>query len=54
MIVAFVSAGESLTGVIVIVKVTGADVLTPPLAVPPLSCSTSVMLALPKAFGADV
>ena len=36
------------------VNICGAEVLTPPLAVPPLSCATSVIVAVPKAFGALV
>ena len=37
--------GASLTAVTVIVKVCVADVSTPPLAVPPLSCSCTVTVA---------
>ena len=44
--------GASLTGVTIIVKLTGADVSTPPFAVPPLSFRTAVMVALPEAFAA--
>ncbi len=40
-IVALVRVGASLTGVTVIVNVCGADVSTPPLAVPPLSWRTT-------------
>ena len=43
--------GASLTAVTVIVKVCGADVSTPPLAVPPLSCSVSVIVAVPDGVG---
>ena len=46
--------GASFTGVTVIVKLWGADVSTPPPAVPPLSCSTTVIVAVPFAFGAAV
>ena len=46
--------GASLTAVTVIVKVCGADVSTPPLAVPPLSESVSVIVAVPLALGAGV
>ncbi len=46
--------GASLTGVTVIVNICGADVSTPPFAVPPLSCATSVIVAVPKALGALV
>src|SRR5919202_1798422 len=48
------TVGGSLTGVMVIVKLCGGLVSRPPLAVPPLSFSTTVMLALPLAFGAVV
>ena len=44
VMVGVVSIGGSLTGVTVIVKVSGADVSTPPLAVPPLSCRTQVIV----------
>ena len=43
-----------MTAVIVIVNVCGADVSTPPLAVPPSSCATTVTVAVPLAFGAEV
>ncbi len=49
-----VKLGASLTAVTVIVNDCGADVSTPPAAVPPLSCSTSVMVAMPLAFAAGV
>ena len=49
-----VKLGASLTGVTVIVNVCGARVSTPPLAVPPLSLSVSVIVAVPMAFGAGV
>jgi hypothetical protein len=49
-----VKPGASLTPVIVTVKVCGADVSTPPLAVPPLSCSVRVIVAVPTAPGAGV
>ena len=46
--------GASFTAVMVIVKVCGADVSSPPPAVPPLSCSSTVIVAVPFAFGAAV
>ena len=46
--------GASLTPVTVIVNDCGAEVSTPPSAVPPLSCATSVIVALPLAFAAVV
>src|SRR5947207_8659330 len=49
-----VNDGASLTAVTLIVNVCGADVSTPPFAVPPLSCATTVTVALPFAFAADV
>src|SRR6266568_2316080 len=52
--VSLTAVGGSLTGLIVIVNVTGAEVSTPPFAVPPLSCSVTVTVALPNAFGAEV
>ena len=35
-------------------RLRGADVSTPPLAVPPLSCSCTVTVALPLALAAGV
>ena len=52
--VSAMAVGGSFTGTTVMVNVTGADWLTPPLAVPPLSCSTSVIVAMPLANGAGV
>src|ERR1041385_2880145 len=49
---ALVTDGVSAIGLTVIVKLCGADVSWPPLAVPPLSTSTIVMVAMPFAFGA--
>jgi hypothetical protein len=49
-----VKPGASFTPVIVTVKVCGADVSTPPLAMPPLSCSVSVIVAVPTALTAGV
>src|SRR6185503_21193023 len=46
--------GASLTPLMVMVKVCGADVSTPPLAVPPLSLSTIVIVAGPLALAAGV
>ncbi len=46
--------GAELMRLTVIVKVCAADVSTPPLAVPPLSCSKTVTVAVPKAFSAGV
>jgi hypothetical protein len=42
------------SGVTITVNDCGADVLTPPFAVPPLSLKTTVMIALPTWFGAGV
>ena len=50
----FVKLGASLTAVTVIVKVCAALVSTPPLAVPPLSCSVTVTVAVPLALAAGV
>src|SRR5262249_9296096 len=44
----------SVTGVAAVGKVCGALGSTPPLAVPPSSCATTVTIALPKASGAGV
>ena len=44
-----VSVGGSFTALTVTVKVF-VTAATPPLAVPPLSCTTTVMTALPLAF----
>ena len=52
--VSLTTIGGSFTGSTVMVNICGADVFTPPFAVPPLSCSTSVMVAVPNAFGALV
>src|SRR5439155_14196073 len=49
-----VKDGAWLVGATVIVKVTGAEVFRPPLAVPPLSLSVRVMLAVPSANAAGV
>ncbi len=49
-----VKLGASLMPVTVIVKVWGAEVSTPPLAVPPSSCSVSVIVATPDALAAGV
>src|SRR5262245_9159814 len=46
--------GASLTAVTVIVKLCGGDVSTPPLTVPPSSFRTSVIVAVPLAFDAEV
>src|SRR5438093_195054 len=47
--------GASFTALTVIVKkFGGADSSTPPLAVPPLSCATSVIVAVPLAFAVGV
>ena len=46
--------GWSLTDVTLITKVCAAEVSTPPLAVPPLSISTRVIVAVPLAFAAGV
>jgi hypothetical protein len=46
--------GASLTAVTVMLKVCGAEVFSPPSAVPPLSCRTKVTAALPLASGAGV
>src|SRR5690606_8900433 len=48
------NVGASFTGVTSMLKVTGADVSSPPVGVPPSSISTMVMLALPLASGAGV
>ena len=50
----FVNDGTSFTGVTLIVNVCGADVSTPPLSVPPLSCALTVTVAEPLAFAAKV
>src|ERR1043165_2074567 len=47
-----VNDGASLTAVTWIVKVIGADMSLPPFAVPPSSCSVTVTMASPFAFGA--
>src|SRR5207248_2449971 len=49
-----VNDGASLTGLTVMVNVCGAEVSTPPFAVPPLSCSVTVTVAVPLASGAGV
>src|SRR5438270_836767 len=49
-----VKLGASLTEVTVMVKVWAALVSTPPLAVPPLSCSWTVTVAVPLALAASV
>ncbi len=46
--------GASLTPVIVIVNVCAALVSTPPLAVPPSSCTCTVTVAVPLRFAAGV
>src|SRR5579872_985812 len=46
--------GASLTAVTLMLKVCGALVSTPPLEVPPLSCSVMVIAAVPFAFAAVV
>jgi hypothetical protein len=48
------STGASLTAVTLIVKVWAALVSMPPLAVPPLSCSRTVIVAEPFALAAGV
>lgn len=45
---------RSATGVTVMVKVCGALVSTPPLAVRPVSYAVTVTVALPLAFNAEV
>ena len=50
----FVNDGASLTAVTVIVKVCGAEVSTPPFAVPPLSLAVTVTVAEPLASAAGV
>ena len=52
--VLFCATGGSFTGFTVIVKLCGADVSTPPLAVPPLSESVTEIAALPLALAAGV
>ena len=49
-----VKLGASLTAGTLIVKVCTAEVSTPPLAVPPLSCSATATVALPLALAASV
>ena len=49
-----VKLGASLTAATVMVKVCGAEVSTPPPAVPPLSESVSVIVAVPLALAAGV
>src|SRR5947209_14483451 len=49
-----VRTGPSLTGFTVIVTVCGAEVSTPPFAVPPSSWIFTVTVATPLAFGAGV
>src|SRR5207248_2053535 len=49
-----VKLGTSLTAVAVMMNVCGAEVSTPPLAVPPSSLATMVTVAVPLAFGASV
>src|SRR5205085_822875 len=49
-----VKPGASLTPTMLRVKVCGALVSWPPLAVPPLSWARTVTVATPKAFGAVV
>src|SRR5437764_311703 len=49
-----VKVGASLTAVTLIRKVCAALVSLPPLAVPPLSFRTIVIVELPLAFGAGV
>ena len=46
--------GASFTGVTAIVTLWGAEVSTPPLAVPPLSMSTRVTVAEPLTLAAGV
>src|SRR5258708_2225690 len=46
--------GGSLTGVTLMTNVCAALVSMPPLAVPPLSCSFTVTVAVPLALGAAV
>ena len=48
------AVGASLTQLTVMVKFTVAEVSTPPLAVPPLSCRLTLTVAVPNAFGAGV
>ena len=48
------NVGASFTGRTVIENVCAAELFTPPLAVPPLSASTTVTVAVPKALGAGV
>jgi hypothetical protein len=48
-----VTLGASFTGVTVIVKVF-VTASTPPLTVPPLSCTTTVISAVPLASGTGV
>ena len=48
------ATGSSLTAVTVMLKFCGALVSLPPLAVPPLSISTRLRLAVPKALSAGV
>ncbi len=50
----WVNEGGWLTWLTVMVKLCGAEVSTPPLAVPPLSCRSSVIVAVPKLFTAGV
>src|SRR5262245_9616414 len=54
VVVALVTDGVSGTPVMLMVNVCGAEVFTPPLSVLPLSISTTVIWAEPKAFGAEV
>jgi hypothetical protein len=49
-----VKLGASFTPVTVIEKVCAAETSTPPSAVPPLSCSVSVIVAVPTALTAGV
>src|ERR1044071_3379121 len=49
-----VNDGASFTAFTVMVLVCDADVSLPPLAPPPLSCSVTVIVALPYAFAAGV
>ena len=49
-----VLTGASLTAVTLMTKVCGAEVSTPPFAVPPLSCRVNVIVAVPLAFAAGV
>ena len=46
--------GASFTALIVMMNVCGALVSTPPFAVPPLSCATIVIVAVPFASAAGV